>query len=34
VEKIRHLADMNIEIALDDGVKHNCEGVADVLARI
>ena len=33
-EKIHHLADQNIQIDLDDGVKHNYELFADVLARI
>ena len=33
-EKIHHLADMNIEIDLDDGVKHNYVLFADVLAKI
>ena len=33
-EKIHHLADQNIQIALDDGVKHNYELFADVLAKI
>lgn len=33
-EKIHHLADMNIEIDLDDGVKHNYALFADVLAKI
>ena len=33
-EKVHHLADQNIEIDLDDGVKHNYELFADVLARI
>ena len=33
-EKIHHLADRNIEIDLDDGVKHNYELFADVLAKI
>lgn len=33
-EKVHHLADQNIEIALDDGVKHNYELFADVLAKI
>ena len=33
-EKIHHLADQNIEIDLDDGVKHNYELFADVLAKI
>lgn len=33
-EKIHHLADQNISIDLDDGVKHNYELFADVLAKI
>lgn len=33
-EKIHHLADQNIEIDLDDGVKKNYEIFADVLAKI
>jgi type II restriction/modification system DNA methylase subunit YeeA len=33
-EKVHHLADQNIEIDLDDGVKHNYEIFADVLAKI
>ena len=33
-EKIHHLADMNIEIDLDDGVKHNHALFGDVLAKI
>jgi hypothetical protein len=33
-EKLHHLADMNIEIDLDDGVKRNYERFADVLAKI
>ena len=33
-EKVHHLADMQIEIDLDDGVKHNYELFADVLAKI
>lgn len=33
-EKIHHLADMNIGIDLDDGVKHNYALFADVLAKI
>ena len=33
-EKIHHLADQNIQIDLDDGVKHNYELFADVLAKI
>jgi hypothetical protein len=33
-EKIHHLADRNIEIDLDDGVKRNYEIFADVLAKI
>lgn len=33
-EKIHHLADQNIKIDLDDGVKHNYELFADVLAKI
>jgi type II restriction/modification system DNA methylase subunit YeeA len=33
-EKVHHLADMNIEIDLDDGVKRNYEIFADVLAKI
>jgi putative restriction enzyme len=33
-EKIHHLADRNISIDLDDGVKHNYELFADVLAKI
>ncbi len=33
-EKIHHLADMNIPIDLDDGVKHNYSLFADVLAKI
>jgi len=33
-EKIHHLADMNIEIDLDDGVKHNYALFGDVLAKI
>ena len=33
-EKIHHLADQNIRIDLDDGVKHNYELFADVLAKI
>lgn len=32
-EKVHHLADRNIEIDLDDGVKHNYELFADVLAK-
>ena len=32
--KVHHLADQNIEIDLDDGVKHNYELFADVLAKI
>ncbi len=33
-EKIHHLADMNISIDLDDGVKHNYALFSDVLAKI
>lgn len=33
-EKVHHLADQNIEIDLDDGVKNNYELFADVLAKI
>ena len=33
-EKVHHLADRNIQIDLDDGVKHNYELFADVLAKI
>lgn len=33
-EKVHHLADQNIEIDLDDGVKKNYEVFADVLAKI
>lgn len=33
-EKIHHLADRNISIDLDDGVKHNYALFADVLAKI
>jgi len=33
-EKVHHLADMHIEIDLDDGVKHNYALFADVLAKI
>jgi hypothetical protein len=33
-EKVHHLADMNIEIDLDDGVKVNYAKFADVLAQI
>lgn len=33
-EKVHHLADQNIEIDLDDGVKHNYALFADVLAKI
>ena len=33
-EKVHHLADQNIEIDLDDGVKHNYAVFADVLAKI
>ena len=33
-EKVHHIADQNIEIDLDDGVKHNYELFADVLAKI
>ena len=33
-EKIHHLADQNISIDLDDGIKHNYELFADVLANI
>ena len=33
-EKVHHLADMQIEIDLDDGVKRNYELIADVLAKI
>ena len=33
-EKVHHLADQNLEIDLDDGVKHNYELFADVLAKI
>lgn len=33
-EKIHHLADQNIVIDLDDGVKHNYALFADVLAKI
>ena len=33
-EKVHHLADSRIEIDLDDGVKHNYEIFADVLAKI
>ena len=32
-EKIHHLADQNISIDLDDGVKHNYALFADVLAK-
>ena len=32
--KVHHLADMNIEIDLDDGVKKSYEILADVLAKI
>jgi len=32
-EKIHHLADQNIQIDLDDGVNHNYELFADVLAK-
>jgi hypothetical protein len=33
-EKVRRLADMNIELDLDDGVKRNYELFADVLAKL
>ena len=33
-EKVHHLADRNISIDLDDGVKHNYELFADVLAKL
>ncbi len=33
-EKVHHLADQNIQIDLDDGVKHNYTLFADVLAKI
>ena len=33
-EKVHHLADQNIEIDLDDGVKKNYEIFTDVLAKI
>jgi hypothetical protein len=33
-EKVHHLADQNIEIDLDDGVKNNYEIFTDVLAKI
>ena len=33
-EKVHHLADRNISIDLDDGVKHNYELFADVLVKI
>ena len=33
-EKVHHLADMNITIDLDDGVKKNYEIFADILAKI
>lgn len=33
-EKIHHLADRNIKIDLDDGVKHNYQIFSDVLAKI
>jgi hypothetical protein len=33
-EKVHHLADMNLAIDLDDGVKHNYAIFADVLANI
>ena len=33
-EKIHHLADQNISIDLDDGVKHNYALFADVLAKV
>lgn len=33
-EKIHHLADMNIEIDLDDGVKTNYQKFGDVLGKI
>jgi hypothetical protein len=33
-EKIHHLADQNIILDLDDGVKKNYELFADVLAKI
>ena len=33
-EKVHHLADQNIEIDLDDGVKHNYALFEDVLAKI
>lgn len=33
-EKVHHLADQNISIDLDDGVKHNYKIFADVLAKI
>jgi hypothetical protein len=33
-EKVHHLADQNITIDLDDGVKHNYEVFTDVLAKI
>lgn len=32
-EKVHHLADQNIKIDLDDGVVHNYELFADVLAK-
>lgn len=33
-EKVHHLADQNIEIDLDDGVKHNYGLFSDILAKI
>ena len=33
-EKIHHLADMNIEIDLDDGVNKNYKLFTDVVAKI
>ena len=33
-EKVHHLADMRIQIDLDDGVRHNSELFSDVLAKI
>ena len=33
-EKVHHLADQNIEIDLDDGVKKNYEIFTDILAKI
>jgi len=33
-ERVHHLADQNITIDLDDGVKKNYEIFADVLAKI